>query len=511
MGDSAFGQRRSSSPLLLALDAGTSGGRAALFDPNGRRLALAATPWRYDAPPDAAPWGRSFDAPHFWQMLAGSIRQALAMAGAPGDAVSAVSVAGQRGGCVLLDAAGAPLYAGPIQDLRGVYQAAALDETWGERLYAISGRRPALIFAPARLAWFRERQPALFRRFHTLLMIPDWLIFCLTGERCTEPSAAADSQLFDVARLAWSDELQAALDLPPTLFPPVQRAGAIVGQVSAAAASATGLRAGAPVAMGGADTQMGLLGLDIVEPGQAGILAGWSMPVQQVVPRPLSGQGRLWIGNHVAPDRWVLEGNAGPAGRAYAWLSEMMFGAHDFGALEALAAQATPGAGGVLAFLGAQPMNAAEMGLAWGGLLMPLGADLIAVERSHLARAALENIAFAARANLELIAQIGGAPATQVAVGGGLANSRIWTQMLADVLAQPLRVGATTGASSRGAAICAAVGAGLYPDLTAAARAMTSEDAVILPARPAVAEYLDLYERWQLARTQLETLGDLIG
>ncbi len=497
--------------IFLTLDAGTSGGRAALFDPGGRQLTVAAAAWGYQTPPDAAPWGRAFDARQFWGILAGLTRQALAQAGVSPDAIAAVSVTSQRGGLVILDAAGAPLYAGPIQDLRGVFQAAALEETWGERLYAISGHRPALIFAPARLRWFAERQPELFRRFHTVLTISDWLTFCLSGVRGTEPSAAADTQLFDIREAAWSTELLAGLGLPLALFPPIITTAAVVGEVTAAAAAQTGLRPGTPVVMGGADTQMGLLGLNVVTPGQVGILAGWSMPVQQVSAAPLSGQGRLWVGNHVLPGRWVLEGNAGPAGRALAWLADVMFGRHDFAALEALAASVGSGAGGALAFLGPQPMNAAEMGLAWGGLLMPLGADFIEVERPHLARAALENIAFAARANLDLIVEVSQAPTAQVAVGGGLTRSRVWTQMLADVLAQPVRVSALPDASSRGAAVSAAVGVGFYPDLVAAAAAMSREDARIDPTRVAVAEYLDLYERWQQARAQLETMSHLIG
>ena len=492
---------------FLTLDAGTSGGRAAIFDGMGRQAAVAAAAWDYERPADAAPWGRAFDAGRFWNILAGLARQALAQANVPARQVAAVSVTAQRGGMVILDRAGAALYAGPIQDLRGVYQAAALEETCGERLAAISGHGPALIFAPARLQWFREQQPVLFSRFATLLTISDWLIFCLSGARCTEPSAAADTQLFDIRQGAWSAELMCTLALPAALFPPVQATGAVVGAVSPAAAAQLGLAAATPVVMGGADTQMGLLGMGMTAPGEVGILAGWSMPVQQVTAAPLDARRRLWVGPHALPGRWVLEGNAGPAGRAYAWLAEMMCGRHDFASLEEMAASVDPGAGGVLAFLGPQPMNAAEMGLAWGGLLMPLGADFLAVRREHLARACLENIAFAARANLDLVTELSQAPVVQAAVGGGLTRSRVWTQMLADVLGRPLRVSALPDASSRGAAISAAGGAGLYPDLATVAAAMTRDDVSVTPARVAVAEYLDLYERWQRAREQLDALG----
>lgn len=507
-----------STAQFLALDAGTSGGRAALFERHGRLLAVASTAWSYDAPAEAAPWGRSFDPRRFWDTLAGLARQVLAEGDVSPAQVLAVSATSQRQGIVLLDAAGQALYAGPNQDLRAVYQAAALDSRWDERLYAVTGHRPALLFAPARLHWFRERQPELYSRIASLLMISDWLVYCLSGERCSEPSAAAESQLFDIRSGAWSHDLIAALELPPDIYPPLRRAGAVAGTVTPAAAAATGLRAGTPVVVGGADTQCGLLGMNVLAPGQAGILAGWSMPVQQATAAPLSGSGRLWTSCHLLPQRWVLESNAGPAGRSYTWLRDLLLASgpgrsagQALAELDAMAAAAPAGAGGALAFLGAQVMHAGELGLAWGGLLFPLGAEFIAQRREHLPRAALENIAFAARANLEQLTAVTGQAVAAVALGGGMARSQFFAQLLADVLGAPVQVAAAPETSCAGAAMCAAVGAGVYDDLTAAAMGMARWRQAAEPQRVAYAEYLDLYERWQLARRCLAELSQQIA
>ena len=102
--------------LLLALDAGTSAGRAAVFTATGRCLAEVSRPWTYEAPADAAPWGREFDARRFWALLCEAGREALAVAGS--GTVVAVAATGQRQATIFLDEAGHELYAGPNFDLR---------------------------------------------------------------------------------------------------------------------------------------------------------------------------------------------------------------------------------------------------------------------------------------------------------------------------------------------------------------------------------------------------------
>ncbi len=493
--------------LLLALDAGTSGGRATLYDPAGRTVGAASEAWSYTTPPEAAPWGRAFDTGEFWGILCGLVRRALAEAGARGEQVLAVGASSQRQGIVLLDASGTTLYAGPNLDLRGVYQAAEIDAEHGDLLYRVSGHRPGLIFAPARLRWLRERQPSLYERIATLLMISDWLVFCLSSAFCSEPTAAAESQLLDITTGRWSSRLVEALGLSGDILPPLRAAGEIAGFVTRAAADATGLRAGTPVAVGGADTQCGLLGMGVFAPGQVGALAGWSMPLQQVLDRPPDLDGRLWGSRHLLADRWVLESNAGPAGRSYAWLRETVFGGCSYAELDRLAALAPPGAEGSLAFLGAQAMDAGAMGLTWGGLLFPLALDFIDGRREHLARAALESIAFAARANLEQLTAASRQSPPAIALGGGLTRSRLFRQLMADVLGLPVAAAEMPDTSSGGAAMCAATAAGLYTDLPEAACAMSARSTIHEPQRTTHGEYLDAYERWLVAQRHLAELS----
>jgi autoinducer 2 (AI-2) kinase len=234
--------------------------------------------------------------------------------------------------------------------------------------------------------------------------------------------------------------------------------------------------------------------MGIREPGETGIVVGWSCPVLQVTAEPrLDAARRTWAGLHVLPGRWVVESSAGDAGRVWRWWCETLLGADD-GALEegaALAAQAPPGAGDVLAFLEHGPMNAGAMGLRLGGVLMYTPLAVGAVDRAHLLRAVLENIAYALRANLEQAEEVSGLPAQRVAVGGGLTRVSIFPRILANVLARPIELAKEAEVSARGAAILAARAVGIDEGLGPVPVER------IEPESGAVETYERQYQRWR--------------
>jgi autoinducer 2 (AI-2) kinase len=428
----------------------------------------------------------------------------------------AVAVTSQRQGIALLDGAGETLYAGPNIDLRGIFQGTRLLLEHGERIYAITGHLPPYLFAPARLLWFRDHQPKLYARVRSLLMLDGWLTWKLSGTKVAEVASAAESGLFDISRRTWSADLIAALDLPADIYPPVLPAGAIAGHLTDDAAALTGLEAGIPIVTAGPDTQCGLLGMGAVAAGEMGIVAGWSSPAQQVVHAPtFDPQRNLWTTCHLLPDTWVVEANAGPAGQAHRWLRDILVPDQGFATLDELATQAATDADEghdlpLLAFLGPRLADYGTPTLLWGGLIFPLigGYDGFEnVRRTHLARAGLENISFALRANLERMEGLIGPRTGPVRLGGGLTRSHVFPQILTDVLGVPVWVADLPAVTSLGAALCAAVGIGLCSDLPEAVARMRPTGRTLEPQRVTQAHYLDAYERWRHVYDQLGRLG----
>ncbi|MBI4297330.1 MAG: hypothetical protein HY676_02225 [Chloroflexi bacterium] len=495
---------------LMGLDAGSEGCRCLIVDLQGQAVAFASRSWSYETPGDLAPLGREFDPRTFWRAIAQTIQDALAASGASPKDILAVSATSQREGLVFLDAQGQEIYAGPNVDLRAFMEGMALDEEFGQEIYAITGHRPSFLFAPAKLRWFCSQRPKDFERIACALPLDGWVTYRLCGEAAVAVSSVGEVGLLDISQGDWSERLRKLLDLPSGIYPPLGSAGARVGVVTPRAAQETGLAPGTPVALGGADTQCGLLGMGVYAEGQGGIVAGWSASLQLPLERPLiDKESRIWTGCHAFPGRWVVEGNAGEVGSVYRWLKDILFpgdGSEGYVSLEA-AAQASPlGAEGTLALLGPQLMDMGRLGLRLGGFLFPVPRSLGAVSRGHLARAFLENLAFALRANCAQLEAISGIEVSGMHVGGGLSRSHLLGHILAHVLYRPVKVSAQPHVSTLGAAMAAGA-ATVYSSLEEACQAMLPPFQTYEPEALIAAEYQECYGRWQKLAQGLEQLG----
>lgn len=504
---------------LLALDIGGTDLRASLFDGTGRRLAVAvvAVPHHADQPPV----GRRWHPEDLWQGACWAIRGLLAQVG--GEPVGAVACTGQRLACAFLDAARKTLYVGPNTDARGVVWGWRVEEAADEGLYERTGRGMPFLFAPARLLWFADSEPELVRRVRWVVGLGEWLACQLGADLALEPTSAVELLAVDVYRgTVWS-ELWSRLGLDPGWLPGLRPAGSVLGQVSPKTAEQTGLAVGTPVVLSPPDSMAGLLGSGAAEPGRSVILAGSTMPVLGSLTRPVAdATRRTWTGMHPVAGWGVAESNAGTTGFAWAWLVErvaapLLAGAGELAGrddlyrrAEALAAAAPPGAREWLAFPGgAGVMNACQP----SGVLARVGVDLppapyLAPEAGagELLRSYLEAIACIARANLEQVEAVAGGPSRSVVLAEGMARSRLVQRVVADVLRRAVQIPAVVEATSLGAAVAAAVGIGLYPDLVSAAAAMVRPATSVEPDPATAGVYDETYRRWRAMYAKIQSL-----
>ncbi len=496
--------------FLMGVDCGGSSVRCSLVDPRGGRRSTASRPWRQAPAPEAGFFAFDIDTELCWRLVQEAAAAALRQAGAAAADVIGVAVTGMRFSAVIVDRAGAVLFAVPNHDARAAAQGIALAEDLGGTLAARTGHWPAPIFLAPRLQWLAAERPDLLARAACAFSLSDWLGARLTGVLATDPSQAAETLLYDVAAGDWAWDLVQRLGLPRELLPPVRASGSLLGPLTAAAAAALGLQAGVPVAVGGADTQCGLLGTGAIRPGQLCVVAGSTAPLQLVtVPPHVDPEGRAWAGRHVMPGLAVLESNAGATGDALVWLAGLLCpGAPDpLAHFLAEASLAAPGAGGMVSSLGAQVMDARDMlALPTGSLsLSHLAASGleggVADGRGNVARAVLEGMAFAVTANGERLFHTPAAAGAQsgapeVRMTGGMTRSELWTQLVCDVADTPIEVSQAPEASVLGAAACAGVAAGVYADLAAGAGALVRTRRLEPdPARAAV--YRELYAEWK--------------
>jgi autoinducer 2 (AI-2) kinase len=487
----------------MGLDLGGGSARCLLLEIGSGRVASASRHFTPHGLPDV-PMGSAFDEAPTWALLAQAAREARERAGAAPAEVVGIAATGMRHGSVLLDAQGRVLLATPNRDARGLAAALSLASSHGAALHRRTGHWPNPVQPAARLLWLASQAPELLERAAFHLSVSDWIAFRLCGVAAAEPSQAAETLLFELEQPRWAWDWIERLGLPRRLFPQVLGGGTRLGALTPEAAEQLGLAAGIPVAVGGADTQCGLLGAGVVAAGELGVIAGTSSPVLSVVDRPrLDPEARLWSVPHVIPGRWAMESNGGALGEALDWIAGLLHGEREHPVLHLLAeaAGSAPGAAGMLSTLGAERMNARRLSLPLGTLtLCPLTAADDPARRRHLARAVVEGMAYGLRANLEQAEAAAGSRAAAVRLSGGVSRSAFFAQLLADVLGRPVEVTAAHEASALGAALCAGVGAGVYGDLSEAAARQVRIARRCEPQPRTSALYAELYPAWSELR-----------
>ncbi|MFL5925530.1 MAG: autoinducer-2 kinase [Gaiellaceae bacterium] len=490
--------------LLLAIDAGTGSCRAVLFDPEGNQVAMRQREWAHREQPGVA-GSQVFDTDRNWQLVCACVREALAAPGVTADAVRAVSTTSMREGMVLYDARGREIWACPNVDSRAGEEAGELVRSGlAQEIYALAGDWVA-ITAPARFLWIAKHEPDAFAAIAHVGMLGDWILTRLCGEYATDPSLGSSSGMFDLAARSWSERVIEVVGLEPDVFPRVQEPGTVVGAVTAAAAEATGLRPGTPCAVGGADTQLALLGIGVVDTGRSTIVGGsfWQHTAVLAEPR-IDPEARLRTLCHAVPGTWMIEGIGFYSGLTMRWFRDAFCaadvaeaaaqGRDVYTLLEAEASAVPPGSNGVLGIF-SNLMEAKRWIHASPAFLQ---FDISSPEHSgkkECFRAIEEAAAYVSRGHLAIVEEVAGVGVDDVVFTGGAANGPLWSQILADVLGVPVRVPAVRESTALGAAVCAGVGAGLYDSLTDVSRLVRFER-THEPEPTAAEAYDELYTQW---------------
>ncbi|MBI1916988.1 MAG: autoinducer-2 kinase [Planctomycetes bacterium] len=426
-----------------------------------------------------------------------------------------------REGIVLYDQGLREIWACPNVDARARQEANRLvAEGLAEQIYETGGDWVGII-SPPRLHWIARHQPDVLERTRHLSMISDWVLVRLSGQIATDPSVGSSSGLFDLRNRSWSRELIARLQLPEEIFPRVLAPGTVLGKVTATAASQTGLVEGTAVVVGGADTQLALLGSGGVEPGRLTVVAGtfWQTALLSATPL-IDPVRRLRTLCHVVPSQWMTEGIGFLNGLAMRWLRDTVCedmsraarasspekgtvplgrgtvpfsggGRDPYDDMERLAEQAPVGSDGVFALV-SDVMNARR----W--IQAPtcfVGLDLGKVEHAGprgkglMIRAVQESAAFTAWAHYQILQELWGHSASMMVFCGGASRGRLWPQIMADVFDLPVQVPEVKEATSLGAALCALVGLGEYASLAEAAAALVRWHRTVEPNPGHVAVY----------------------
>lgn len=485
--------------LLLAIDCGTQSVRALIFDLAGDIVARTQHPFdRYASPQDG--W-LEHDADGFWQSVAAVCRDLAGAHPALVGRIAGLALSTQRGSLTLVDAQGAPLRPFMIWlDQRRATNVPKFRPWWRAAFRAARVSDTIHHFCrEAELNWIAEHEPDLLARAHKVLLLSGWLIYRMTGRFADSVGAQVGYLPFDFKRQRWAgafDWKWQALPVQRAQMPDLVPVGAIIGRLTPEAAAEMGLPAGLPLVAAGADKACEIIGAGAITPDVAALSYGTTATVdvtssRYVEPMPFVPPYPSLLSGHYSTEVQIFRGY---------WMVnwfKQQFGhpeiaeASDSGVtpealFDSLVNQAPPGAEGLML----QPYWSPGLrhpGPEARGAIVGFTA---AHTRAHLYRAILEGLAYALREGKERIEARGHVRVNSLRVSGGGSQSDAAMQITADIFNLPAIRPHTYETSGLGAAIVAAVGLGLAPDMTAAVAAMTRPGRAFTP----VAAHAELYD-----------------
>ena len=452
---------------LLALDQGTSSSRSIVFDPNGQIKAIAQQELTQIYP---QPGWVEHDPQEIWRTQLATAQEALRKAGISAHELRAIGITNQRETTVVWNrATGVPIHNAIVwQDRRAEPACAELRERGlAATIQAKTGLLIDAYFSGTKLKWLLDNVPGARQlaadgalAFGT---IDSWLIWRLTGGtvHATDVSNASRTMLFNVHSNQWDAELLQAMDIPANMLPSVKPSSALYGEV-------TPDLLGHAVTIGGVagDQQSALFGQACFSAGMVKNTYGTGcfMLMHTGDRLQISNNGLIATSAAQTGERpgFASEGSVFVGGAVVQWLRDGLRAIQGSSEVQALA-ESVPDAGGVMlvpAFtgLGAPYWKPDARGTITG---LTRGSTL-----AHIARAALESIAFQSTALLQAMSRdalaAGDAAVTELRVDGGACVNTLLMQFQADLLGVPVVRPAVTETTALGAAYLAGLATGLY-------------------------------------------------
>ena len=501
---------------VIGIDLGTSATKTVLFDETGKAVASESDAYDMQQPQN----GWAEQNPEDWVIAAiKTLRAVLKKSGVKSSDVVALGISGQMHGLVMLDEQNRVLRPAILWcDQRTGKECDMLNKTLGKTLIDITANPALTGFTASKILWVKHNEPEIFAKCRHILLPKDYLRFRLTGDYATDVSDASGMQLLDVPHRAWSDVMIDAVGIKKTYLGKVYESPDITGYLHEEAAKLTGLPTGTPVAGGAGDNAAAAVGMGVVQSGKAFTTIGTSGVVFAHTDTPIIDQGgRVHTFCCAVPGAWHVMGVTQGAGLSLQWFKNQFCaqeimdakaaGKSVYQLMDEKAASIPIGCDRLLFLPYLMGERTPHLDPAARGVFFGISAMHT---RAHMIRAVMEGVAYSLNDCMQVLSDMGIAPTEMLACGGG-GTSTLWRQMLSDLFSLPVGTAASNEGPALGAAILAAVCAGLYKSVPEACRKMvTYADGTLLPNAENSARYAPYYnlykQLYQTCKPQFQTL-----
>lgn len=476
--------------LYIGIDIGTSGMKLLLVDQEGRILRAVTKEYPLLFPKEG--WSEQ-DPEEWWRACLAGIPELVA--GFDASKVRGIGAGGQMHGLVTLDKEDRVIRPAILwNDGRTVEEVAYLNETIGKsKLSAYTANIAFAGFTAPKLLWMKKHERELFERIDKIMLPKDYLAYKLTGVHSCDYSDASGMLLLDVEHKTWSAPMLDICSISEEKMPALYESWQVIGEVKPEIAKALGLGGGVRVVAGAGDNAAAAVGTGTVGEGACNLSLGTSGTI-------FISSEKFGVDPHNAlhsfahaDGRYHLMGCMLSAASCHKWLCEEILQTTDYAAEQAGIAPERLGRNSVffLPYLMGErsPINDTNARGTFIGMSL-------ATTRSDLLQAVLEGVAFAIRDSFEVAKSLGLSIEKSKICGGG-ARSKLWRQIMADVLHITLEIPQTEEGPGYGGAMLAMVGCGEYRSVKEAADRLVRVTSCVEPDPETAARYETKYQQFR--------------
>lgn len=475
----------------LGIDLGTGGARAGLFDERGKALAFCDQSVETFYP---RPGWAEQNPNEWWDSIVAAVRGVMTQTGLRAEHVAGIGYDATSATPVSLDSDYRPLRNAILwADVRSASIAARASsiQHWAREYNGGGSDDASAEWFPFKAIWLKENEPDTWKNTALLLDAPDWMGLRLTGEIAYNTCSASIKAYYNADHGGWPEDFFAQLggeDILSKIPSRVQPMGSLLGGLTSEAAEQMGLKAGTPVGQGGVDAEAGMVGMNVLAPGDMALITGSSNCLLAQSATPLHGPGMF--GGHtdaVVPGQYTLEASQGSAGSVMQWFlrtsaidlleHEKAGGPSAFEVLNNLSEGMPPGSDGVVVTEYFQGNRSPYTDNRARGTITGLS---LHHRREHVYHAIQEANCYGVAHNLRTMTSLGYTP-NSLTVCGGATKSLPWLQMHADILGMDVNVTKVQDGPALGSAILGAVAAGRYATTQEAAEAMVHDHYTLSP------------------------------
>lgn len=482
---------------ILGIDIGTESIRAAVFDETGGCPGFGVSENRtFHINP-----GWAEQSVNEWEeSLITAMNKAILSSGVKPETIAGIGIDATCPTVVALDEHNRPLRNAIMwMDLRATREAAEIASTKNPALKVVGFGNVSPEWFPCKVLWLKSYEPEVYQKSKIIFDQPDWLSYILTGELSLNLNNITVRWFYGSETDGFPENFYQKIGLSDFLdkLPSrIVKPGECAGYLQKSIAEKTGLKHGIPVAGGGADAYIGVIGVNALKPGKMALITGSSHLQIGLVDNEFHIPGiNGTFPNAILQDYQVVEAGQISTGSVVKWFKDNFVNSSIteqagksnsvYSVLDGLAAKIPQGSEGLLVLEHWQGNRTPWVDPASRGVIRGLTLSHTPV---HVYRAILEGVAYGTAVILKKM-EDKGISIEEIVACGGAANSDLWMQIHSDVTGKPITIPAECQAPSLGSAILASTAAGIYSSITEAADNMVKIKKVVEPDLSKTKEY----------------------